>query len=91
MVDGLQNLTSNIQTALQQLFIDYDNKAPKHLLTDFDTKIIGGAPLALLCSCGCQVAAAKIDRQHQNGLVNRTWRNFISMVRAWLTQNLLPP
>ena len=45
---GLQNLSSDVQCALQQFFVDCGGRAPKRLITDFDSKIMGGASLALL-------------------------------------------
>ena len=89
-VYGMQNLTSDVQASMEQFIVDCGNRAPKRLLTDFDSKIMGGATLELLRRRGCSVAAAPAARQSQNGLVERAWRTVVRMARAWVNQHLLP-
>ena len=86
----MQNLNTDVQASMEQFIVDCGNRAPKRILTDFDTKIMGGATLELLRKRGCAVAASPANRQHQNGLVERAWRSIVRMARAWVNQHLLP-
>ena len=64
---------------------------PKRIITDFDTKIMGGDTVRFLQSKGCAVSSSPPDHQNQNGLSKRNWQTITRMARSWLTANLLPP
>jgi len=85
----LQNLTRDIQKQLQA-FIAHIGMVPKRIVTDFDTKLIGGAARAYLNSLLVHVNAAPSYRQDKNGLAERHWQTMVTMARNWLASAELP-
>lgn len=69
----LQNLTTNIQKQLE-CFFSHLGFVPTRLITDFDTKLIGGKAREYLNSLLIHVNAAPENHQDHNGLPNATGR-----------------
>jgi len=63
---------------------------PKRLITDFDTKLIGGKARDYLNSLRIHVNAAPSNRQDRNGLADRHWQTMTAMARSWLASAELP-
>jgi hypothetical protein len=63
---------------------------PKRLISDFDTKLIGGKAREYLNSLKIHVNAAPAYRQDKNGLAERHWQTLIAMARNWLASAELP-
>jgi hypothetical protein len=63
----LQNLTSDIRRQLDAFFAHL-GLTPRRLITDFDTKLIGGKAREYLNSLAIHVNAAPSNRQDHNGL-----------------------
>ena len=83
---GLASLTSaNIIDALQH-FYAHVGRLPTLFQTDFDTKLIGGATQRWILSHNSNIIATPADRHSSNGLVERTWRTIVTMVRAYITE-----
>jgi len=85
----LQNLTTDIRKQLEAFFAHL-GFTPKRLVTDFDTKLIGGKARDYLNSLLIHVNAAPTHRQDKNGLAERHWQILIAMARNWLTSAELP-
>ena len=76
----LQNLTWDIRRQLDAFFAHL-GFLPKHLISDFDTKLIGGKARDHLNCLKIHVNAAPAHRQDKNGLAERHWQTMISMAR----------
>ena len=63
---------------------------PKRLISDFDTKLIGGKARDYLNSLRIYVNAALAYRQDRNSLVERHWQTLTMMARNWLASAELP-
>lgn len=63
---------------------------PRCLITDFDTKLIGGSAREHLNSLKIHVNAAAAHRQDQNGLAECQRQTMILMARNWLASAELP-
>jgi hypothetical protein len=63
---------------------------PKRIVSDFDTKLIGGQAREYLNSLLIHVNAAPSNRQDKNGLAERHWQSMVSMARNWLASVELP-
>ncbi len=63
---------------------------PKRVISDFDTKLIGGKAREYLNSLLIHVNAAPSHRQDRNGLAERHWQTMTSMARNWLASAELP-
>jgi hypothetical protein len=85
----LQNLTSDIPKQLEAFFA-HIGIIPRHLITDFDLKLIGGISREYLNSMLIHVNAAPSHYQDKNGLVERHWQTMVSMARNWLASAELP-
>lgn len=85
----LQNLTSDIKKQLDAFFAHL-GMLPKCLISDFDTKLIGGKAREHLNSLRIHVNAAPANRQDKNGLVERHWQTMVAMARNWLASAELP-
>ena len=83
----LKNLNTSILRAVKRFFKDVKVK-PKLICTDFDHKLIAGE-VSKYIEEEQQVDLAPY-RQHQNGLVERTWQTAVTMCRNWITSSLLP-
>ena len=58
---------------------------------DFNEKLIGGKVAELIeKENGIDLQATPPKRQHQNGLVERSWQTIVAMSQNWLTSSLLP-
>jgi len=79
----LQNLTSAIKIQLEAIFAHL-GFLPKRIITDFDTKLIGGKAREYLNSLLIHTNAAPTFRQDKNGLAERHWQTLIAMARGWL-------
>ncbi len=64
--------------------------SPKCVVSDFDTKLIGGKAREYLNSLKIHVNAAQAYRQDKNGLAERHWQTMIAMARNWLASAELP-
>jgi len=84
----LQNLTTDIRRQLESFFAHL-GFIPKRLVTDFDTKLIGGKAREYLNSLLIHVNAAPAHRQDKNGLAERHWQIIIAMARNWLASACL--
>ena len=80
---------ADIQEALWKFFIDAGG-FPHTMQCDFDPRFIGGKAAKLLRAHGCRIRAAPLDRQSQNGLVERRWQILETMARTYLTSAKLP-
>jgi len=85
----LQNLTTDIRKQLE-CFFSHLGFVPTRLITDFDTKLIGGKAREYLNSLLIHVNAAPPNRQDRNGLAERHWQTMSSMARNWLASAELP-
>jgi hypothetical protein len=85
----LQNLTSDIKRQMG-FFFSHIGMVPKRIVSDFDTKLIGGQARDYLNSLLVHVNAAPANRQDKNGLAERHWQTMVSMARNWLTSAELP-
>ncbi len=86
----LKNLTSDIKKQMETFF-SHIGIIPKRIISDFDTKPIGGQAREYLNSLLIHVNVAPSHRQDKNGLAERHWQTMISMVRNWLASAELPP
>jgi hypothetical protein len=87
-VYSLTNLTSDIRKQLEAFFAHL-GFTPQCLVTDFDTKLIGGKARDYLNSLLIHVNAAA-HRQDKNGLAERHWQTLVAMARNWLASSELP-
>jgi hypothetical protein len=85
----LQNLSSDIKKQLDAFFAHL-GFVPKRLISDFDTKLIGGSAREHLNSLLIHCNAAPAYRQDRNGLAERHWQTLIAMARNWLASAELP-
>ncbi len=85
----LQNLTSDIPRQLEYFFAHL-GFTPKRLISDFDSKLIGGKARDYLNSLRIHVNAAPAHCQDLNGLVERHWQTLTTMARNWLASAELP-
>jgi hypothetical protein len=85
----LQNLTSDIRKQLD-VFFAHLGFLPKRLISDFDTKLIGGLARDHLNSFLIQCNAMPDHGQGHNGLAERHWQTIIAMARNWLASAELP-
>jgi len=85
----LQNLTTDIIKQLD-CFFAHLGCLPKRLITDFDTKLIGGKARDHLNRLKIQFNTAPAFRQDKNGLAERHWQTLIAMARNWLSSAELP-
>jgi cellulose synthase/poly-beta-1,6-N-acetylglucosamine synthase-like glycosyltransferase len=85
----LQNLTSDIIRQLDAFFA-HIGFTPKHLISDFNTKLIGWKAREFLNSLKIHVNAAPSMRQDKNGLAERHWQTLTAMARNWLVSVELP-
>ena len=85
----LQNLTTDIKKKMETFFA-HIGCVPKRLVSDFDTKLIGGQAREYLNSLLIHVNAAPSNRQDKNGLAERHWQTMVSMARNWLASAELP-
>ena len=75
----LKNLTTSLLRAMKRFLTDV-KVAPKITRKDFDHKLIGGPVSELLQETNkIDLQAAPPKRQHQNGLVERSWQTIVSM------------
>jgi hypothetical protein len=72
------------------LFFAHLGFLPKCLVSDFDTKLIGGKAREHLNGLRIHVNAALAHRQDRNGLAERHWQTLITMARNWLASAELP-
>jgi len=86
----LKNLTSDIKKQMETFF-SHIGIIPKRIISDFDTKLIGGQAREYLNSLLIHVNVAPSHRQDKNGLAERHWQTMISMARNWLASAELPP
>jgi hypothetical protein len=85
----LQNLTSDIKKQFETFFA-HIGFSPRHLITDFDLKLVGGKAREYLNSLLIHVNAAPASRQDHNGLAERHWQTMVMMARNWLASAELP-
>jgi hypothetical protein len=85
----LQNLTFDIKKQLEEFFAHL-GFSPRRLISDFDTKLIGGQAREYLNSLKIHVNAAPAYRQDKNGLVERHWQTLVAMAQNWLAFAELP-
>jgi hypothetical protein len=85
----LQNLTSDISKQLEAFFAHL-GFCPKRLISDFDTKLIGGKAREYLNSLKIHVNAAPATGQDKNGLAKQHWQTLIAMAQNWLASAELP-
>jgi len=85
----LQNLASNIIKQLESFFAHL-GFYPKRLISDFDTKLIGGKSREYLNHLKVHVNVASANRQDRNGLAERHWQTMTAMARNWLASVELP-
>jgi hypothetical protein len=85
----LQNLGSDIVKQLESFFAHL-GFSPKRLISDFDTKLIGGKSREYLNRLKIHVNAAPANRQDRNGLAERHWQTMTAMARNWLASAELP-
>ena len=78
-----------IITALQQLKVTA-GKLPKVLYTDFDPKLLSKKITTWYNNNNCTILAAPPGQQHQNGLVERTWKTLSCMARAYINDKQMP-
>ncbi|MFN9983889.1 MAG: hypothetical protein ACK53Y_28440, partial [bacterium] len=58
--------------------------SPKCLISDFDTKLIGGKAREFLNHLKFHIKVAPANRQDCNGLAECHWQTMTSMARSWL-------
>jgi hypothetical protein len=85
----LQNLTSDIRKQIKAFFAHLGFNS-RRLITDFDTKLIGGKAREYLNGLLIHVNAAPAYRQDKNGLAERHWQTIIAMAWNWLASAELP-
>jgi hypothetical protein len=85
----LQNLTTDIINQLESFFAHL-GFSPQRLISDFDTKLIGGKSRQYLNHLKIHVNAAPANRQDRNGLAERHWQTLTAMARNWLASAELP-
>jgi hypothetical protein len=85
----LQNLTSDIKKQFETFFA-HIGFSPRHLITDFDLKLVGGKAREYLNSLLTHVNAAPASRQDHNGLAERHWQTMVMMARNRLASAELP-
>jgi hypothetical protein len=85
----LQNLTSDVIKQLEAFFAHL-GFTPRHLISDFDTKLIGGKAREYLNHLQIHVNAAPANRQDRNGLAERHWQTMVAMAHGWLASAELP-
>jgi hypothetical protein len=73
-----------------EAFFAYLGFCPKWLISDFDTKLIGGKAREYLNSLNIHVNAAPANCQDKNGLAEQHWQTLIAMARNWLASAELP-
>jgi hypothetical protein len=73
-----------------ETFFSHLGFLPKRLITDFDTKLIGGKAREYLNSLLIHTNAAPAYRQDKNGLAERHWQTLVAMARSWLASAELP-
>jgi hypothetical protein len=76
----LRNLTSDIKRQFE-FFFAHLGVIPKRIISDFDTKLIGGSAREYLNSLLIQVNAAPANHQDKNGLAERHWQTMVAMAR----------
>ncbi len=64
--------------------------SPRRLISDFDTKLIGGKAREYLNSLKIHINAAPANCQDPNGLAECHWQTMVAMARGWLTSAQLP-
>jgi len=79
----LQNLTSDIVKQLDSFFAHL-GFVPKQLISDFDTKLIGGKARDHLNQLCIHVNAAPATPQDRNGLAEWHWQTLVAMAHNWL-------
>jgi len=79
----LQNLTSDIRKQLEAFFAHL-GFLKKRLITDFDTKLIGGKARDYLNSLPIHVNTAPAYHQDKNGLAECHWQTLVAMAHGWL-------
>jgi hypothetical protein len=62
----------------------------KWLISDFDTKLIGGKAREYLNCLKIHLNAAPANRQDKIRLAERHWQTLIAMARNWLASAELP-
>jgi hypothetical protein len=85
----LKNLTTDISKQIEAFFAHL-GFIPKRLITDFDTKLIGGHAREFLNRLLIHVNSAPSHRQDKNGLPEGYWQTIIAMARNWLASAELP-
>jgi len=85
----LQNLTTDIQKQLETFFA-HIGFIPRHLISDFDLKLIGGRAREYLNGMLIHMNAAPPHCQDKNGHAERHWQTLVSMSRNWLASAELP-
>jgi hypothetical protein len=85
----LQKLATDIKKQMESFFAHL-GFSPKRLISDFDTKLIGGKAREYLNSLHIHLNAAPANRQDKNGLAERHWQTMIAMARNWLASAELP-
>jgi len=85
----LQNLASDIPRQLDMFFARL-RFSPKRLISDFDTKLIGGKAREFLNHLKFHIKVAPANRQDCNGLTVRHWQTMTAMARNWLALAELP-
>jgi hypothetical protein len=85
----LQNLTSDIQKQLEAVFA-HIGFPPKFLISDFDTKLIGGKTRDYLNTLLIPINAAPVHPKDKNGLAEQHWQTIVAMARNWLASAELP-
>jgi hypothetical protein len=63
---------------------------PKRLISDFDTKLIGGKAGDYLNRLKIHASAAPAHCQDKNGLAEHHWQTMVAMARNWLASAKLP-
>jgi hypothetical protein len=85
----LHNLITEIKKQMESFFA-HIGIVPKRIVSDFDTKLIGGLAREYLNSLLIHVNAAPSNRQDKNGLAERHWQTMVSMARNWFASVELP-
>jgi hypothetical protein len=80
----LQNLTTDIRKQLESFFAHL-GFTPQRLITDFDTKLIGGKAREYLNSLANHVNAAPSNCQDHNGLAERHWQTIVYEARSQIS------
>ena len=87
---GVSTLSSSNLIKVFQRFFSDAKGVPKRILTDFESKILNGPTGTYLQEATITVEAAPPKRQHQNGLVERTWQTIVYMGRSYLNDMQMP-